>query len=254
LLAQRVRCLCPDLVGYGAGARFDRDNYSFRQEMQIVEYALESASRPSILVGHSFGGVVALAVAMARPELVARLVLIEPVAFTLLDSEEHRSSHVKLLRFCNKINELVGLGNLGEAAETFFSFWEISDIWHALDAKRQKAIELLMPKVAAECALIHAPEFTVSDITRRLAVPTLVIHGSQSPHLAREVCKVVVDASSYCTATELPGANHLSPLLQPKELAAVIENFSAQDGEPGRHTFDPAEKIPLLPIAAPSIA
>jgi pimeloyl-ACP methyl ester carboxylesterase len=228
LLPASARCLCPDLVGYGSGPAFDRGSYRFEQEIAIVEQALESAGASSILVGHSFGGVVALAAAIARPELVARLVLIEPVAFTLLDSTEHRASHQRLLAFCNRIDELVELGRMSDAAEAFFGFWELHGLWSALSDKRKKMIELVMPKLAAECALVHAPVFTASDITRRLGVPTLVLRGSESPRLEREVCAVVAGASPCCTLAELPGANHMSPVLRPQEVLAAIRDFSAR--------------------------
>lgn len=232
LLAPSARCLCPDLVGYGSGPAFDRGSYRFEQEIAIVEQALETAGSASVLVGHSFGGVVALATAIARPELVAGLVLIEPVAFTLLDSTEHRASRQRLLAFCNRIDELVELGrilgNMRDAAEAFFGFWELTGVWHALGDKRKKMIELAMPKVAAECALVHAPPFTASDISRRLTVPTLVLRGSESPRLAREVCAAVAGASPCCTLAELPGANHMSPMLRPQEVLAAIRDFSAR--------------------------
>lgn len=248
LLPPSAPCLCPDLVGYGSGPAFDRGSYRFEQEIAIVEQALETAGSSSVLVGHSFGGVVALAAAIARPELVARLVLIEPVAFTLLDSTEHRVSHQGLLAFCDRIGKLVELGRRSDAAEAFFSFWELTGLWHALSDKRKKMIELAMPKVAAECALVHAPVFTASDIARRLSVPTLVLRGSESPRLAREVCAVLAGASPCCTLAELPGANHMSPLLRPQEVLAAIRDFSAADhSRPG---YCPKDKAAGSPHAA----
>lgn len=226
LFPHGVRCLCPDLVGYSFNAPFNHDCYYFQHDVQIVEDTILSAKNPVTLVGHSFGGVVALAVAMAHPERVDKLVLIEPVAFALLDTDEHRASYAKVLAFCDSITELAGAGRLNEAAQTFFGFWEMSDLWHSLSDNRKKTLGMLMPKVAAECALIHTPAFTAYDITRRLATPTLVIQGSASLRLMREVCKIVAHASPYCTTLELPGCNHLSPLLHPKEVLAAILRFA----------------------------
>jgi pimeloyl-ACP methyl ester carboxylesterase len=217
LLPPSARCLCPDLVGYGSGPAFDRGSYRFQQEIAIVEDALETAGSSSILIGHSFGGVVALAAAITRPELVARLVLIEPVAFTLLDSTEHHASHQRLLAFCNRIDELVELGRMSDAGE---------------------------------CALIHAPAFTASDITRRLTAPTLVLRGSESPRLAREVCAVVAGASPCCTLAELPRANQMSPLLRPQEVLASIRDFSARAADHVRLGCRPEDRAAGLPDAA----
>lgn len=226
LLPQGAYCARPDLVGYSAATPFDTGSYHFEQEMRIVEQALEAAGRPCTLVGHSFGGVAALATALARPELVDRLVVNEPVAFALLDNAAQRASHARLKAFCDHIVEQVALGAADEAARSFFDFWRLSFLWNALDAKRRKAIELTMPKIAAECALIHAPHFHAADIGRHLRVPTLVIQGSASPPLIHEVCRALADASSYCSLLELEGANHLSPLFRADDIWAAIRQFS----------------------------
>lgn len=231
LLRPGERCLCPELVGYGSGPQFEPSSYSFQHEITIVEDALQASACPSVLVGYSFGGVVALATALARPELVTRLILIEPAAITLPDGASRR----RVVAFCDYIGDLVQLGRHGEAAEMIFDFWELGERWHALGDKRKNAIALAMPKVAAECALAHASLFTAADIARHLRTPTLVLRGSASPRLARDVCALVADASPCCTLADLPGADHMSPMLRPQEVLAAIRAYCASVDDPS-HT------------------
>jgi pimeloyl-ACP methyl ester carboxylesterase len=230
LLQPGERCLCPDLVGYGSGPQFEPSSYSFQHEIAIVEDALQASACPSVLVGYSFGGVVALATALARPELVTRLILIEPAAITLPDGASRR----RVVAFCDHIGDLVQLGRHGEAAETFFDFWELGERWQALGDKRKNAIALAMPKVAAECALAHASLFTAADIARHLRTPTLVLRGSASPRLARDVCALIADASPCCTLADLPGADHMSPMLRPQEVLAAIRAYCARVDDPSQ--------------------
>jgi len=72
--AERYRVFAPDLRGHG-----DTDwpgNYSFRLMRDDVTGLLDHAGlRRVILVGHSMGAVVAYLVAIARPDLVARLII-----------------------------------------------------------------------------------------------------------------------------------------------------------------------------------
>ena len=250
LLRPGERCLCPDLVGYPSGPHFEPGSYRLQHEVAIVEEALQASARPGVLVGYSFGGVVALATAITRPELVTRLILIEPGAFTLLDGATHRASRQRVLAFCDHIGALVQLGRHGEAAQTLFDFWELGDRWHALGDKRKTAIELAMPKVAAECALIHAPVITAADIGRHLSTPTLVLCGSASPRLAREVCKLVADASPCCTLVDLPGADHMSPMLRPHEVLAAIRAFCACRDNPSRAGMAVQSNAPVLRLGA----
>lgn len=256
LLRPGESCLCPDLVGYGSGPAFERGSYRFQDEVAIVERALQAAACPSVLVGHSFGGVVALATALAHPDLVTHLVLIEPVAFALLDGELHGASRQRLFAFCDRIDGLVQLGRHADAAQAFFEVWELGELWDALGDKRRKGIELAMPKVAAECALVHAAAFTASDIARRLNTPTLVLRGSASPRLAREVCAVLADASPCCTLADLPGANHMSPFLRAQQILAAIREFCGCEADSSRSDMlapDPATASPGAVAAALAI-
>ena len=252
LLQPGEHCLCPDLVGYPSGPHFEPGSYCFQHEIAIVEQALQSSASPGILVGYSFGGMVALATAIARPELVTRLVLIEPCAFTLLDGATHGASRRRVLAFCGHIGALVQLGRHREAAETLFDFWELGNRWQALGDQRKTAIELTMPKVAAECALVHAPVITAADIGRHLRTPTLVLRGSASPRLAREVCALVADASPCCTLADLPGADHMSPMLRPQEVLAAVRAFCTRVDAPSRAGMAAQDNASVLRPGAPA--
>jgi pimeloyl-ACP methyl ester carboxylesterase len=71
-LAERHRVLVPDLPGHGGSSALPGP------ALQIDPYADrvgELLDEPTVLVGHSFGGVVALRLAVRRPELVRGIVL-----------------------------------------------------------------------------------------------------------------------------------------------------------------------------------
>lgn len=64
--------VAPDLPGHGA-APWD-DTYSFTRHAEAVLPLLDGSGEPVTVVGHSMGGVVALAVAALAPERVRRVV------------------------------------------------------------------------------------------------------------------------------------------------------------------------------------
>jgi pimeloyl-ACP methyl ester carboxylesterase len=80
LLRSGFQTLRFDLYGHGASAR-PAGAYSFeRFERQVIELIEASGfPRPAILFGHSFGAALVAAVAAARPDLVARIVLVAPM-------------------------------------------------------------------------------------------------------------------------------------------------------------------------------
>src|SRR3546814_8229080 len=103
----------PDLRGYGATEGWSgRAPMRLADEAALVRALAEEAGEPVHLVGHSYGGAVALMAALHFPEAIASLTLIEPVAFFLLRarsasdhalfteirSEEHTSELPSLMR------------------------------------------------------------------------------------------------------------------------------------------------------------
>ena len=79
------RCVTTSLLGYGASEerRTDRDP-SITHEAEIVEAVIRRAGGAVHLVGHSFGGLVSLAVALRRRVRLASLAILEAPAAELL--------------------------------------------------------------------------------------------------------------------------------------------------------------------------
>jgi pimeloyl-ACP methyl ester carboxylesterase len=81
----RYRVIAPDLIGYGAAAGWSgRGRFSLACEAAAVRSLIGRVREPVHLVGHSYGGAVALHLARTRPDLLKSLALLEPSAFHLL--------------------------------------------------------------------------------------------------------------------------------------------------------------------------
>src|SRR5437870_6710921 len=75
-LAERCRVLVPELPGHGASSGFPAPPERLDPYAERLALLLERATAwPAVVVGHSLGGVVALRLAVRRPELVRGLVL-----------------------------------------------------------------------------------------------------------------------------------------------------------------------------------
>ena len=76
LLARHHRVVLVELPGHGVGAM--PEPFSLEGATEALDAALRSESdEPVVLVGHSIGGLVAVSEALAHPERVRRLVLVE---------------------------------------------------------------------------------------------------------------------------------------------------------------------------------
>jgi pimeloyl-ACP methyl ester carboxylesterase len=72
------RCIAPDLLGFGHSDHPETFSYSVEDHAASVAALVDALGLDTIqLVGHSMGGAVAIALAASRPDLVARLILVE---------------------------------------------------------------------------------------------------------------------------------------------------------------------------------
>jgi pimeloyl-ACP methyl ester carboxylesterase len=84
-LKSRFRVIAPDLIGYGRTDSWpDGHGFGVDDELRLVEPLLPHAPEGVHVVGHSYGGVVALHLALAGRVSIRSLTLIEPVAFFFL--------------------------------------------------------------------------------------------------------------------------------------------------------------------------
>lgn len=85
LLNNRFALIAPDQFGCGGtGAWTGRQPLRMADHARLAAEVIRRQGRPVHLVGHSFGGAVALRLALDHPDLLRSLTLIEPVAFQLL--------------------------------------------------------------------------------------------------------------------------------------------------------------------------
>jgi len=99
---QTYQLLTPDLLGHGANVpATPNDDYSMEAQAEYVVGQLQQQGvEKALLVGHSMGGYVALALAESQPEMVAGLVLFHSTA--LPDTDEKKANRDKNVDFIRR--------------------------------------------------------------------------------------------------------------------------------------------------------
>ena len=73
-IAEKHRALAPDLIGYGKSAAWpDPDHFELEADLAVVRAVVAHAGAPVHLVGHSYGGVLALCVPAADGDFMMAL-------------------------------------------------------------------------------------------------------------------------------------------------------------------------------------
>jgi pimeloyl-ACP methyl ester carboxylesterase len=228
-LQSRYRCIAPDLIGYGSSAAWpQRAAFGLDAELRAIEPLLRCCADTLHLVGHSYGGVLALHLALADPGRVQSLTLIEPVFFAALKYAGDWSSYFE---FCRVRDEFVTALTRGErelAMHRFVDFWVGSDAWVGLPADARAS----MLKAADKIVLDWQASFAADPGRARLcalAVRTLLVRGSDSPRPMRSLVDALHTIMPGSGRTVVEGANHLLPLTHASALtSAILSNLRAR--------------------------
>lgn len=227
-LAGRFDLHTPELLGYadsrrwGAGAPVSLDD-----EAKALAPLL--AVQPVHLFGHSYGGAVALQMALRWPERVASLTLYEPVRFALLFGHAATAAAGEsIVAVGRRIGMAVLSGRLEAAAEIFVDYWSGAGSWQRLTATRQRAIAERMPKVRAEFEALFADRIP-PQAYRALTMPVHLIGGTRSPLPARQVLEVLHAQLPDGDRSVLDGLGHMGPVEAPQR---VLEAFVSARARP----------------------
>ncbi|HSW21774.1 MAG TPA: alpha/beta fold hydrolase, partial [Burkholderiaceae bacterium] len=194
---------------------------SLDAEAQALAPLLQRA--PVHLVGHSYGGAVALQIALRWPERVRSLTLYEPVRFALLLREAAtREAAEAIVGVGRRIGMAVLSGRWSAAAERFVDYWTGDGDWSRMSERRRHALAARMPKVQAEFEALFADRVPAAAY-RSLTMPVQCIGGSRSPLPVRQVLDVLAAQLPHAVCSTLAGLGHMGPVDAPlRVLAAAI--------------------------------
>jgi pimeloyl-ACP methyl ester carboxylesterase len=192
------------------------------QELGVVQALLDVAGQAVHLVGHSYGGTVALNAAWRFPRRVASLTLIEPVAFHLLRRADAPDGWREIAALAERHLALVGAERDAAAAEAFVSYWTGPKAWQQMPETARNSAVRSAAKVAAEWQLMFATEDDL-DAIAAIEAPTLLVCGGRTPTPARRVLEILRQALPDARHHEIADAGHMSPLTHPACIADTIQ-------------------------------
>ncbi len=229
-LAARYRVITPDLIGYGASAPWaGRAEFCLAQEAAAIRSILGALEEPAHLVGHSYGGGVALHIARTRPELLRSLTLIEPSAFHLLRGGDEFD--VAALRQINEVasyaRSTLANGDYMRAFGRFVDYWSGPGTWAAMPGDKRAAFAPQLTKVVLDFhALLNEP--AEIEHVKDIDLPTLLLQGGCTTLPSRCVVKRLRAALPAARFRVVQGAGHMLPVTHRDEVnALIVEHLEA---------------------------
>ena len=173
------------------------------------------------LVGHSFGGAVALQLALDSPAMVHSLTLLEPAILAVPAAQT----------FANDVEPVVARYQAGEKAAAVDAFMRLvcgadyrafvdATIPDAMDTAFRDADSLFVLDLPA----ISQWSFTRED-ARQITQPVLAVVGERSAPLFTEIHDLVLEWMPQARPFRLSGATHLLQVANPNGLADAFGAF-----------------------------
>ncbi len=221
-----LRCIAPDLLGYGKAPFPDpaiHAAFSLQHEVQAILATLDGlleADEPFHLVGHSYGGAVALRLARRLPGRILSLALFEPVAFHLLAADNPARAEIAAV-----IARIDAAASPRAGAEAFIDYWNGAGAFAALPEAMQQRFTGQIAKVRLDFVALLGEPATLRDMAA-LDLPTLVLFGRDGPLSTRTVAEELAAALPRAVMHRTSGG-HMAPLTHAADVNAVIGQFLA---------------------------
>ena len=210
-LRRDCRLVVPELSALG-GTRAAGGGLGIRQGVAAMAQLLQAefGDRPVTVCGLSLGGWMAVRLALAHPDLVSRLVLIDAGGFRDQDWD-----HVQRLV---KVKEIAGVERLYEALF-------VRPPWILRHSKKAFLAAYTSPGVKSILAGTEERDaFSTADLAR-LDVPTAVIWGEKDGLFPLATARAMAAALPRASLTVVPNCGHALHWDCPERLVAAIQAF-----------------------------
>jgi pimeloyl-ACP methyl ester carboxylesterase len=229
LVKRGARAVVPDLSGHGrSGAWPEPRPFSFRTDVDQIAKLL--ASEPAHVVGHSYGGFIALQAALTVPAQVRSLSLFEPTAFGVLDG---RDGDARAVLMDSDMTWGPSAADHERWLRTFVNFWTGDDGWSSLREEARDEFRRVA-WVVREGVRSMLEDTTPLHAYAALRSPVLLLRGQESPLPARRVVERLGDAVPSARVVTIEGVGHLAPVthggaVNPVLLEALLPPAAANE-------------------------
>ena len=217
----RFRCVTTSLLGYGGTVerRTARDP-SIAHEADVVEWVIRKAGGRVHLVGHSFGGLVALAVALRNEVDLASLTLLEPPALELLRERNEHRHYSTIRRMADTYFASFKSGN-EEAISMMMDFYGGDGTFASWPPKvRAYAVKTTPVNILDWSSAYGFP--LSAALLRTVDIPTLVINASGSHAAMQTINALVSECMRRASVATIKRAAHFMPMTHADEVASLI--------------------------------
>lgn len=223
-LAREERTIVmPAFAGYHDNALDCSDPFETNCQIAVSVVNSREGDRCT-LFGHSMGGLIATN-AVARGANVDAFAVYEPIVVGALQHDNRED--MDLLSWDQNIiatlHAEVAAGRDEAGVAAFVEGWnEVA--WSTLPESTRERLVASAPLLVAETRTTTAAP-TPTQRLSALDIPKMVLHGENSPPLARRLASRLAERVEGSKLTALDGVGHMAPALSPQTVALALEGL-----------------------------
>lgn len=225
-LGDGVEVLAPDLCGHGAGPGWHGAPADIVAADTARIARLAAAAGGAVhLVGHSYGGAIALRVALLHAGCVSSAAVYEPAALRVLfDDEPGHPAAVEVADVAAAMLRGLDADDQEAAAAPFIDYWSGMPQWARMSPDRRAAVARRMAAVYAHFVALANDRLRLRDYAA-IAVPVQYLTGQATRASARRITALLEPALPFAESHTLEGMGHLGPITHADVVAQAIARF-----------------------------
>jgi len=224
-LREKFRVLAPNLYGYGETTPW-RVNGTQRIEdhAALIRAICDTIEGPIRLVGHCFGGTVALKVAFDLKERITHLVLYEPNYMTILKMGGRVEAFAEAIALYNDVKTMGGQSNWLALGERFTDYVFGEGSWAAMPPERQDGFAKRLMPLYYEWDCMESEEPNLQTVSR-ISAKTVLMYSANTQMVFREIVELLQRACPHWSVVTIPDGGHMAPVIRPELVNPVLKQF-----------------------------
>lgn len=222
-LGRLGRVISYDRRGCGRSERPEPyERTSVAEQADDAAALLEALSAPAaVVIGRSYGGAVAIDLALRHPDRVRALVLLEGDALGLSPAAARWTRAIG-----DRLREVAARDGVDAVYEALIAEVMGETVWDSFPDEVRRVLTLNGPALLAELAYVEQPQPDAAAFAS-IDKPALLVAASDSPPEQREMTEAMADVLPNAQLA-LVGGGHLIDPAAPEVLAFVAEVVAAR--------------------------